>query len=430
MTTEPVAANSLKKHPKRWKWRLEWLAQTALEGCVSRLSTRSAFRLGEAAGGLAWHFMGYRRRLVIRNLRIALHGEHDLPALDQMAREAFRRTGGNLLSAMRSACMTFDEVRSSVVLPDPELVETVVPAGQGAVVMPPHMGNWEILSRINRLLPHAHEMGAFYRPLNNPLLNKRILAQRSAEGTRMFAKREGFHQVSGFLRGGGIVGILADQRVGKQGEIVRFFGRLTRASPLPSLMARRSKCRIFAISLVTLESGKWRVGLHPVEKPIDTASCMAALEQAMRSSPLDVFWFQERWKVYVTPRYTIRDWLGPEAADAGIPGAAEKPHRALLWLAGTDPAWRLPDTWRHRDVIYEVVLAHGQPAPPWLAGDEPLHRVSTAAGEAALQKSLVAIDRAAALPIDYILTCAAPKHLEMVARNEAIRLVSLPAAGS
>ena len=51
----------------------------------------------------------------------------------------------------------------------------------------------------------------------------------------------------------------------------------------------------------------------PVEAPPTTANCMVALEQAMKASPVDVFWFQERWKIYVRHTAGIREWLGAEA---------------------------------------------------------------------------------------------------------------------
>lgn len=418
----PLKSDS-KSHSKRWKWRAECLAYTCVEEIAGRLPGSWVFRIGEVLGGIAWHFIPSRRRIVLRNFRIAFHGEYDLPTLQQMARETVRRTGANLFSTAHTARLSAERIDAMLTVENQELIESAMSGSAGLVLLPPHMGNWEILSRMNRLFPQGHKIGAFYRPLNNPLLNERVLAQRETDGTHLFSKRDSLHHVTGFLREGGLIGILADQRVGKQGELVRFFGRLTRASPLPSLMIRRSKSQVLTLSLITDAPGKWRVRYHPVSPPFKTADCMAALELAMKASPLDVFWFQERWKVYVSPRHTIRDWLGPE-----LPGPSKR-HRALLWLADSDPAWRLPEEWTHADVIYEVVLATGQTPPAWLSGSETLHTLHTvpAAGDArARQKAIAAIDLAAALPVDYILTRAASGALAKAAARESIRLVSLP----
>lgn len=387
-------------HPKRWKWRLEYLAQTAFEKLAGALPGPLVFRLGEALGGVAWHFMKSRRQIVLRNLRIAFAGEFELPELGKMARESFRRTGANLLSALHTTRLGAAEVAEIVTVSHPEAVDEALSRGPGVVLLPSHMGNWEILTRIHRRLPPGHANGAFYRPLNNPLLDARVLAQREAEGCRLFSKRDSFHQASGFLREGGILGILADQRVGRQGELVSYFGRLTRASPLPSLLARRSKVRVLAMSLATISPGKWRVGYHAPADPIGTAGCMDAIERAIRTSPLDYFWLQERWKVHISATRNIREWLGED----GKTGA--KPHRAVLWLPGTPAGWSLPEEWTHPDVIYEILRA-----------DDPK--------DGSLDARLETLDRSAVLPIDYILTCNASKDLVRVARHQSIPLVSL-----
>jgi KDO2-lipid IV(A) lauroyltransferase len=337
-----------------------------------------------------------------------------------MARETIRRTGANLFSTVHTARLSAKRIDAMLTVENQELIEKATSGSAGLVLLPSHMGNWEILSRMNRFFPQGRKIGALYRPLNNPFMNARVVAQRETDGTHLFSKRDSLHHVTGFLREGSVIGILADQRSGYQGELVQFFGRLTRASPLPSLMVRRSKSEVLAMSLINDAPGKWRVRYHPVDSPYKTTDCMKALEMAMKASPIDVFWLQERWKVFISPAHTICDWLGSEMRSEG------KPHRALLWLVGAPAGWQLPEEWQHSDVIYEVVLAPGQQRPTWLNGSETIHIVPYSADRSVLQKTIATIDLAAALPIDYILTHAAPKALAKAARRESISLVSLP----
>jgi Kdo2-lipid IVA lauroyltransferase/acyltransferase len=414
-----VAKRIRKRRPTPWKWRAEWLAYVFVEKVAGALPGPWVFRVGEIMGGLAWHLMPLRRKIVLRNLRIAFCGEFDLPTLQQMARDTIRRTIANFFASAHTARLSADKIDAVLTVENQDLIERAMSNNAGLVLMPPHMGNWEILSRMNRLFPQGHKIGAFYRPLNNPFMNARVVAQRKTDGTYLFAKKDSLHHVSGFLRESSLIGILADQRVGKQGELVRFFGRLTRASPLPSLLARRSKSEVLTMSVITDSPGKWKIIFHPVNRPFKTVQCMESLERAMKASPLDVFWFQERWKVFVSPRHTIRDWLGPEMSEHG------KPHRALLWLANSHISWQPPESWIHGDVNYEVVLATGQAPPPWLSGLEIIHTAPLAADFRTLQRTLAAIDLVAALPVDYILTRAASGALVKAAARESIRLVSL-----
>ena len=416
-----VATESPENHPKRWKWRAEWLAYTCFEEIAGRLPGPWVFRFGELLGGIAWRFLPSRRQIVLRNLRIACCGEYDLPTLRRMARETFRRTGANLFSAAHTARLPKEKLRKVIHIENLSLLEESLARGSGVVLLLSHMGNWELLSRLVHLFPKGSKTGAFFRPLNNLLMDEKVLHRRQADGTRMFSRRDSTHHVAGFLRDGGIVGILADQRVGRQGELVSLFGRLTRASPLPSLLARRSKSAVLALSLTTVAPGKWRAEFMPVDTPHTTPNCMRTLQKAMAAGPTDVFWFQDRWKVLLSPEQTIRDWLGPDSLGEG------KPHRALLWLAGAPDGWRLPEEWTHPDVNYEIVLAPGQEKPSWLSAAAILHAAPSVADRDSLQEAIAAIDLKAALPIDFILTCDAPKALLKAARRESVPLVSLPA---
>lgn len=405
---------------RRLKWHAEYLLYGFVESLLSLFPSAAVSRFGGILGSLAWHLLPVRRRTVLRNLRIAFAGEYTPEQLAGLARKSFRRTGANLLAAAHTARMHQDALRRLVTLENPEMFEEALRSGRGLVVLLAHMGNWEILTRINHLLPPGARTGAFYRPLNNPLVDRRTLATREADGTRLFSKRDNPHHVAGFLREGGFVGILADQRTGLSGEPVRFFGRLTRASPLPGLLARRSRSQVMALSLRMAERGKWIMRCHPVESPPDTASCMRALEQAMRDSPADVFWFQDRWKVYLSENHTFGDWLGPPARGPG------KPHRALVWLAGAPDGWRLPAEWMHPDMVYEAAMATDGPPPPWLPESTRVHVVPAAGGRGKLRKVIAAIDQAAALPLDFILAAGEAGEIVKASRREAVPVIVLP----
>ena len=364
--------------------------------------------------------MKQRRQTVIRNLRIAFAGEADLGEIHQMAKASFRRVGANLFSVARTARLSKEQLGKVMYIENVELLEEGLAGGKGVVLLLSHMGNWELLSRLVHQFPEGSRAGAFYRPLNNPILDKRVLDRRQADGTRMFSKKDNPLHVATFLREGGIVGILADQRVGPQGELVEFFGRLTRASPLPSLLARRSRSNVLALSLTTVAPGKWKAIFVPVSKPDSTVNYMIALESAMREGPIDVFWLQERWKAYVGKKRAIRDWIGVDAARGA------KPHRALIWLEGVSEDWCPPRDWMHPDVAYEVALESGRVALGWLSEISRHHPVTSAADKRDFVKMIAGIDDSETLPLDFVLTHEPLRELREACRSKGIPIVSLP----
>jgi len=412
-----------KNSPKPLQWRLECLGHSLVEVLAGCLPGPWVFRLGEALGGLVWHFMARRRLIILRNLRIAFAGEKDEAEIRRMAKATFRRTGGNLMSAAHTARLAPERLGRVIRIENLDLLEQALARKKGVVLLLAHMGNWEILSRLIHLFPPGSRAGAYYRPLNNPLLDARVLARRQADGTRMFSKLDNPLQVAGFLREGGIVGILADQRVGALGDGVRFFGRFTHASPLPSLLARRARSEVLALSVTSGRPGTWRAVFMPVEAPPTTAHCMVALERAMSAAPIDVFWFQERWKVKVSKRGTIRDWFGADPT-----GVGGKPLRALLWLVDAPADWHVPANWFHPEVVYEVVLAPGDGCPSWLPAATITHHATLPDGRTTPGEILARIDGAAALPVDFVLAPGAAAALVNAGARLAIPVISLPCA--
>jgi KDO2-lipid IV(A) lauroyltransferase len=324
-----------------------------------------------------------------------------------------------MLSLAYTARLSPDRLKDVLRVENIELLEQTLAKGRGVVLLLAHMGNWELLSRMVHFFPAGSKAGAMYRHLNNIPLDRRTRKRREADGTKMFSKNEGFHQVTGFLREGGIVGILADQRTGRHGDLVPFFGRLTRSSPLPSLLARRSKSGLLALSLVTESPGKWRAEFLPVNAAT-TADCMETLEQTIRRSPIDVFWLQERWKFLCNPKNPISTLLEDENQQG------EKVFRALAWLSEKNSSWQVPKPWTHANVEYEFALPKSMTRPPWIPPDATIHEASAHAGEAALRSIIETIDSGRPLPLDFILTSDPSPELAAAAHAETIPLIQLP----
>lgn len=357
---------------KRLKWRVEAAAHSAVGKVLRQLPAETVFVFGEFLGRLIWPFLKGRKHAILRNLRIALDGGHTPDEIEAMARASFVRTVANLMCSSVSAQASGKDLRELMEVENPEVLYGALAEGRGVLILLGHMGNWELLARLKSFLPELGEIGAFYRPLNNPILNARVLGDREAEGTRLFSKRDSLHHVTGFLRDGGVVGILADQRVGKQGEVVEYFGRNTRVSPLPSLLVRRCRSEVIALSLRTVAPGKWVARCHRVEKPYSSGNCMRALENALKDSMTDVFWLQERWKVFIGKNFPPSKWIGDDDL------RCSKPLRALVWAKDREKDIPLPASCVHAEIRYE-----------WVVGKEPCE--------------LERIEARAQLPVDFIL---------------------------
>ncbi|EIP97508.1 Lauroyl/myristoyl acyltransferase [Opitutaceae bacterium TAV1] len=411
---------------KRFRWWLEAAGYELCESTLALLPAATVAGWGEAIGDGCWRLLGSRRRTVRRNLRIAFAGEKTLAEIDAMTREVFRRSGANLLSALRCVKIRQDELRRLVTVANPELMAEILAADAGgAVGILPHMGNWEALSQMFPLLVPDRPTGTIYRFIKNPMLDRRVKEARQRMGMVLFEKHSGPLEMAAFLRRRGWLGVLADQRVERAGEIVPYFGRLTSCTPLPALMARRTGATIFGVSMRTTAPGHWRLKFHRLgDSTSSTTACMRLLEEVIRESPEDVFWLQDRWRVRRDNPASLSGRLPRDATAA----AWTRPRRALVWVRDPARAPQLPKA-AAGDLLWEYVLPAGNPAPAWLPAGACTHILDTACADIpVLAKALLAIDEAAALPLEFVIV-----DKECLAVQEACRKldfsVIIPASG-
>jgi KDO2-lipid IV(A) lauroyltransferase len=409
--------------PRPVRWRLEYLAYRGLEGAIGVLPAGFAARLGEVLGGASYHFLRKRRQTVLRNLRIVFAGEKSRGEIELLAREVFRRTGSNLVASLHTATVDREGLERSVEVVGLDTFEAAVREGRGVVVVLAHMGNWELLAQqFPLIIPAGYKGATVYRPLNNPLLNKRVEDTRAQAGTGLFSKKDSPLAMTAFLREGGVLGMLSDQRAGNAGEIIPFMGRLTSCTPLPSIFARRTHARVMGVSLTTLSAGRWRLRFHELKGEPTTAGCMALLEELIRTSPSDVFWLQDRWR---PGRQDPRVLAGKLPKDpATLRGS--KPRRVLVWLHAADTGELKLSPGVPADIVYEYALPDGAARPTWIPAEARVHGWRTGRYDEALKRA----DDAEVLPLDAVLLTKDDAALVKACRRAAIASFKIDEAGA
>lgn len=380
---------------RRTKWRLETAAYVVFEAVLGLLPLPWVARIGRGLGAVAHAVLLKRRRIVARNLRVALAGERTPEELRRLTAEVFRRSGANLLGSLRTANMGQRSLARALVIRDEVVYREALAKGKGVVVVLAHMGNWEAIAQwYPQLLPPGVKGATVYRPLNNPIMNARVVAARARHGIGLFSKDDNPLGMAGFLRKGGVLGVLADQRAGKIGELVPFFGRTTSCTPIPAILARRTGAAVVGISLRTVGAGRWEMGFHALDEAAPTTSgVMALLERMMRTSPADVFWLQDRWKI-----------------------DRSRPHRP----AGKSPRGDSPaPTKRRRALLWRDAAGVAQTPPPAEPADVDHETAERAPGESA-EAFLARVDAAASLPLDYVV--GDPRDAELRAACKALGL--------
>jgi KDO2-lipid IV(A) lauroyltransferase len=321
---------------------LQYALFRSIEGFLHFTPAKIVDRIGTMLGAICWIILRDRRETVTRNCRIAYEYKLDSLEIRRLVKSIFSFAGANLLGGIKTATMKDQKLREQItILGIEEVNDHLSKSNNGVIFALAHMGNWELLAHLQKILRIDRPCAAFYRPLNNPLLNQLISKRRRQSGTDLFSNKDGFSRATTHLRNGGVLGILADQHAGRAGVIIPFFGRNTSCTPLIEILHRRTKASIFHVAVCRTAPAHWKIEIrqHTHDQQGHTSSIMHGIEQSIRRSPADGFWFHNRWKmqrlrpfhqkqhssIFLTPKQT-KPWQvvivttkNPEICAASMP---------------------------------------------------------------------------------------------------------------
>lgn len=258
---------------------------------------------GWAVSRIVAPLAGYRRR-IRDNLAMILP---DLPP-DQVAR-LVRQVPDNVGRTVIEIYSGAEFIERAASLPltgdGVEALAAAHAAGRPVILVTAHFGNYDA-SRA-ALIARGYRVGALYMPMTNRYFNAHYERAISRIGRPLFPRgRAGLADMVRHLRGGGMLGLLVDQRM-RHGAELTFFGQ----TALTALSAAELALKYDAL-LVPTYGIRQPDGLSfqvVVEAPIQAGTPEAmtqalndSLEALVRRHPEQWFWIHRRWKGRGTPR--------------------------------------------------------------------------------------------------------------------------------
>jgi KDO2-lipid IV(A) lauroyltransferase len=245
-------------------------------------------------------------RVAHANLRLAM------PELDLAARRRIVRAVWDNLGRTAAELPHLGKLRRTASGPGWEIVGEDRALGHAAaggpgVFFSGHFANWEIITPVS--VAFGLRLAIFYRAAGNPLVDAMIVGlRRAASGADppMFAKgAQGARGAMAFLKGGGTLGMLVDQKM-NDGIAAPLFGHLAMTAPAPAAFALRHRCPLVPVSVERLGPARFRLTVEP---PLDlpdsgdrhadiaalTAAINACLERWIRARPGQWLWLHRRW---------------------------------------------------------------------------------------------------------------------------------------
>jgi len=294
-----------------WPRKLRYLAEYALVRGVAALAlllpARAVLAIGRMAGTLVWSIDARHRRVAEDNLRQAFGPALTPPSRRRLARRTFQRFGealGEFLllpRIQRSKPGTWVEVRGL------EHLRSARQAGDGALLVSGHYGNWEVAAFAQALI--GMPMVLVVRPLDNPWLERWFTRMRALSGNRVVPKRRALRELLPALGRGESVALMIDQNVrGDGGVFVDFFGQPASTTAAIGLLALKRKSPIVPVFSVPLGGGRHRLEFEePIRPRLEAPNrraevtrlareATARLEARIRQRPELWLWMHERWR--------------------------------------------------------------------------------------------------------------------------------------
>src|SRR5881397_4011928 len=318
-----------------------YLLYRAGSAIAAALPLRFLFGVGQFLGLCAWLASGKYRRLAQRNVAIAFGNEKPTRELRRLVRRHFQLLGANLLCSVKLTAMPPEKILERVTVENIEAMAREFRVGVPVVLVLSHLGTWELFAQLMPNFVGFVRNASVYQKLGNPYIDEHVRWTRSQTGLELFDRQAGFQPVVDLLRSGGGVGVLSDQHAGDHGLWTPFFRRLASTSPLPALLAKRTRAALIAAGVYTIGPARWRMVFterfdQPAASVADLTSRMnEIIKQQIRVSPEDWFWVHNRWKTpqpnFLLARYKRGVYLPP-----GISAHDLKPFRILIrssnWL--------------------------------------------------------------------------------------------------
>ncbi len=159
----------------------------------------------------------------------------------RLVRRHFQRLGANLLCSVKLTAMPPEKILRRVKVDNIEAMDREFRAGVPVVLVLSHLGIWELFAQLMPKFVGYVRNASVYQKLGNRFIDAHVRRTRGQTGLELFDRQQGFQPVIDLLRSGGGVGVLSDQHAGDHGLWTPFFGRLASTSPLPALLAKRTR---------------------------------------------------------------------------------------------------------------------------------------------------------------------------------------------
>jgi KDO2-lipid IV(A) lauroyltransferase len=308
-----------RSHKPRALQVIEYLALRAAVAVARLLPLKALYAVCGVLGRLFYRCASRRRTIAVENLRHAYAGTIESAYLKTLARESFSSFCFTAMEIIKLRLFLGSPAGTDDLTTDPQAIrdlftkaKAIHEQSRGCIFVTPHLGNWELLPLVSSMV--GIPLAVVVRPLDNPLLERMLYANRAANGHVVIPKRNAFFALQKLLQSGKSIGMLPDQST-KKGILVNFMGRKAMTTPIPAVLAVTHRRPVVVVACCRnrdtmdfegfVSDPIWPTPHYTSEKAEIiriTEAIHREMETIIRLHPEQYLWMHDRWKVYRTKK--------------------------------------------------------------------------------------------------------------------------------
>jgi len=260
--------------------------------------------LGRRLGELIYFFDPKHRATAYANIRKAVTPNNDFQLASNITRRAYQAFGQNLIEISLIPRINKRYLEKYIHIENRHFIEEAFKRGKGVIFLATHEGSWELSNIICANLGFPFML--FVREQGFPRLNALLNSYRVKQGARLILKQTGPRQLIEALNSNQSVGLTADQG-GKNGQIIKFFGKSASMSTGAVKLALKYDCSIIPVFYTRVKGPYTKVILDQVYTVTRTGNPQKDLrdnlqrlvniyEKYIRQYPHEYLWTYKIWK--------------------------------------------------------------------------------------------------------------------------------------
>ncbi len=279
---------------------VQYYGTLAMIRLILAMPYHAAITLGRSIMLLVWLFMPLRRKIVKIQMSSALGLDNPW----RLGLKVFMNQGEIMVDAIKYAYMSNEEIKARIIVEGKENLDEALSSGRGLMMFTGHIGNWEVISHISRLLNIEFCHMADIR--KNARLESIINEMRSHSGITLLPPKGKALMLIKELKKGRIISMIIDQRGRRRhGILCNFFGLPALTNPAPAFIAIKGGALVLPAYIVKLH------GTHHIriDKAVDSTGFGSGhdaiqglsdfmhtwVETVVERYPDQWFWLHSRW---------------------------------------------------------------------------------------------------------------------------------------